>query len=132
MGAQRPASSEVFKEIASAIGGRAARKLVEKMGGQRIKVPRQIGPDHEIAKAIGEKAATDLACYFHGTHLQLPALSAALRRQLVRELGHLTRREIVKRTGYCERQVYRLLAAKPDRAQGDLFGDAGDNADNDQ
>src|ERR1051325_2990285 len=112
MTAQLPTKSAAFREIASAIGRDAACRLVEKLGGSRVYVPREPGEDHELTKAIGEEAARRLGSFFHGTCLTLPTLTRAHKRRLVRELaqgGTLTRAAIARETDYTERQVYRIL-----------------------
>jgi len=122
---EQPLRSAVFGEIAAVIGRASAHRLVEALGGQRIYVAREIGPEHEVAQAIGAEAAAQLARFFHGTWLSLPV--AASRRRQVLKLGadgNLTRKTIAARTGYSERQVYNILGADRD-GQGDLF--AGDD-----
>lgn len=121
-----PARSSVFQEVASAIGRESARKLIEAFGGTALFVPKTIGPKHPIAKAIGAEAAKLLSTYFHGTELALPV--SRIRREQVKSLGgELTRQQIALKTGYSERQVYRILGNQADPSQGDLFsGESGD------
>lgn len=118
-----PARSLVFQEIASAIGRESARQLVEAFGGTELFVPRSIDVKHPIAKAIGPEAARLLSTFFHGTELQLP-VAGKRRRQVKRLAGEpgMTRQKIALSTGYCERQVYRIIGEETDDRQADLFG----------
>lgn len=128
MNAPAASPSSVYREIASAIGRTAARQLVETLGGQRFYVPRSVGPNHAIARAIGPDAAAELARYFHGTWLALP-MPASLSRNpaSVRAIAAtdpaLTRQKLAGQTGYSERQVYRIL--DDDRRQPSLFDGQG-------
>jgi hypothetical protein len=125
MNAQTPSSSSVYREIASAIGAVSARRLIEALGGQRLYIPAAIDADHEIAKAIGTEPAESLASFFHGTWMSLPMPRSIIGPRAVRELAQrepeLTRAQIALRTGYTERQVYRILGEND--PQGQLFSE---------
>lgn len=121
---QRPLRSAALREIAGAIGRADAVRLADRLGGQRIYVPRDIPADHLIAQAIGPEQARKFANFFHGMWMELPVASARRRRQRVQELGaagELTRQQIAAETGYSERQVYNILGNEQDKGQADLF-----------
>lgn len=102
--------SDVFQSLAEVIGTEAASSLCRDLGGRRIYVPAEIGSDHPIFKAVGEKNAALLAEYFHRCVLTVP--KGLQRRDQVldyRRTTTMTIREIADATSYTEANVYKIL-----------------------
>jgi hypothetical protein len=113
-----PARSVVLDEIAAAIGAEATYDLARALGGRRIYVPREIGPGHPIAVAIGGEAAALLADHFYGTDLNIPIRQgrAARVHALAAREPRLTIGQIAAEVGITERGVQKILARELDGA----------------
>ena len=61
-----------LRDLVEAVGLPAALKLVEARPGERVFVPKTIGPDHWIAVAVGAEAAARIAARLGGDHLTMP------------------------------------------------------------
>ncbi|MBM3929089.1 MAG: hypothetical protein FJ335_11635, partial [Sphingomonadales bacterium] len=75
-------SSETIDELGQLIGQPLVVKLCEALGGAKIYIPRQIGPSHPIAVAIGVKAAAIVADHYYGTQIDLPKAHARRARMI--------------------------------------------------
>ena len=110
-----PASA---RDLAGLIGLPATLRLVEKWGGtMRLYVPRNIGPDHELARVLGLEAARALSSRYDGDYLpSVPRCADALR--AARDRALLRRRAegaspaaLALEFGLTERHVWRILSA---------------------
>ena len=108
--------------IAAAIGDEAAHVLAEHFGGTTVYVPREVSENHDLCLKLGADIANKIASWYGGSRLDVPkrAHRHAVVRQLARA-GNLTRAGIARKTGYSERQIYRLLSEESDDRQPDLF-----------
>lgn len=118
----------VLIEIADVIGLRAALALVEHWGGTRLCVPHQLGPDSELAAALGEMAARKLVEVYRGEIVQVPRAAAAMRRALYLEMAReydsgKTAAQLARKHGVTERWIFYVLQRmrKTDDPQPDLF-----------
>lgn len=117
-------------DIIRAIGLGAAMKLVERFGGVRIylPLPQNIGPENEVAAAIGVEAARKLAALWAQERPSIPLARRHLRTivkdEIRREKGTLTVPELARKFETTERNIYRYLAEadeEPSSAQRSLF-----------
>ena len=68
----RRAGDDAFAELATAIGGEAARSLADRFGGTTLYVPRAIGDHHPIRAALDRLAADRLAAWAGGGSIAIP------------------------------------------------------------
>ena len=84
----RPRSNtDVFGELLPLIGEDALFKLLQQWGGQRIGVPRRVGPDTRLALVIGAENAAKMAREYGGGKIGLP-LAKPWRCLMMRRAGH--------------------------------------------
>ncbi|MCW3835994.1 hypothetical protein ACFQ1E_08080 [Sphingomonas canadensis] len=128
MNVHRPANErrELLDEIAAVIGQANVDKLIERLGGSKVYVPKLMPANHEIAVVIGLRAATRLSEYFHLRYLDLPKAHARRQRALDAALNPpdgMTLAQIALAYDYTERHLYRMIAAARTAGdQLDLFG----------
>ncbi|CAN5550016.1 hypothetical protein BH09PSE4_BH09PSE4_21210 [soil metagenome] len=123
------AASDLQDELAQVIGQGAVTRLIERLGGTRTYVPRTIHAHHQIAEAIGLKAAALLAEYFHARTLDLPKAHARRQRALETALNRpegVTLKQVALDFDYTERMIYKMIEAHKaanaaDADQLDLF-----------
>ncbi len=128
--------------IAQVIGLPATLALVEHYAGQRLTPPKS-GPEYAaLAEVIGEAAADKLAAHFRRGQVDIPkcedAIRAVVHNALRDDFDALTQgaerlsarravTELVRRYGYVDRHIWRLLkqsdagGAVVDSAQAELF-----------
>ncbi|MBF0357530.1 MAG: hypothetical protein HQL70_02910 [Magnetococcales bacterium] len=107
-----PASMIEIKEI---VGLQGAMTLLEKCGGTRIFIPRNLKIQHKLTTLLGFEAAKKMSAYFGGETLTIVRGSIAAKK--------LRNQEIVSRYGcgervqelallfeLTERQIYSILA----------------------
>lgn len=70
---EAPAKNDLLLDLSSQIGYQETIELLRAWGGRRLWVPKAMAPDHPIALAIGVTAAGQLAYFYGGTMLELPA-----------------------------------------------------------
>ncbi len=113
--------ADTLATLAGLVGADAAAAIGRAFAGRRLYIPQTPGANHPITAVAGQIAADALAKAYGGTHIDLPIAQAKHAEVADLAAANLTRREIVERTRYSERHVYRLLA-KADRPAGpDLF-----------
>ena len=118
-------ASPLQTEVAAVIGDEAAARLAAAFCGRDVYVPRDPGPDHPVALAIGIDKARLLGEYFFATKLSFPVGPA--KRQAIRALRAqgLDNREIARRLWVTDRFV-RMVVAESADAEADwnagLFG----------
>lgn len=100
-----------FDMIVELIGVEKAAALSLALGGRRIYVPRNPGPHHPLAAAIGEEAAQAVAAEFPSHRLDIP-LTAGKRKMIVslRNDQRLSIARIAQELRCTERHVYQVLA----------------------
>ncbi len=112
-------------ELETLIGEEAFVRLAEAFGGTRLSVPRKLGRDHPIAKAIGLDAARRLVERYAPDVIRVP-LAREQRARHYRALG-LSHAKIAKALGITEPAVNKLFARlrdqAADKAQLALFGE---------
>jgi DNA-binding transcriptional regulator LsrR (DeoR family) len=101
-------------ELQLLIGEAAFVRLAEAFGGTRLFVPVKMTADHEIAKAIGVKAARQLSDRLAPDYLAVP-LARDLRARHYRGQG-MSNAMIARRFGITERAVERMFARSPVQA----------------
>ena len=118
-------------ELVPIIGLPKTLALVENFGGiSNLYIPKQMTPDHPIAKAIGYDAAAALSERYHGDVLKhVPLCRDGLR--ALRDVEILSRRQagelpkdICRDYGMTERGIWKVLARMATRAdnhQIDMF-----------
>lgn len=65
-------SDRLGHELLALLGNTAFVAFTEAFGGQRLYVPKSIGPDHDITRAIGETAARKLSARYCPAVLRIP------------------------------------------------------------
>lgn len=70
--------SRVLQELVDQIGYGATIDLLRAWGGRRLRVPLEPGEEHPITFTIGHRAAQDLAAFYGGSEIDLPAERNAL------------------------------------------------------
>jgi DNA-binding transcriptional regulator LsrR (DeoR family) len=111
-------------ELETLIGEEALVRLAEAFGGTRLYVPVNIPSNHEIVRAIGEKAAQKLSERLAPDYIRVP-LAREQRARQYRAAGR-TNPQIARALGITETGVDKLFARVKKRdAQEDqpsLFG----------
>ena len=108
-------------------GWAATQKLVQRYGGVRLYVPKDIRPDHPLVELLGWEAAAALSAAFGGQdHFDIPmaraAIIAARNAQILADNGTLSQRTQALKYGLTERQIRNILSGVPeDDGQADLF-----------
>lgn len=115
-----------FDEIAGCIGMEDALRLVEIWGGTRRYIPMNVAADHDLAKKFGKDRAQEIADALGHGYIDVPALRAQTRRQLVRQLTarRLTVVDIAAQLNLTEQRVYQIRRELNDddlSRQTDLF-----------
>jgi hypothetical protein len=101
-------------ELIGLLGEAAFVALTERFGGTRLHVPRSIGPEHELAQALGQEAADRLARSYTSATLRIP-LARELRARHYRAQG-LSNAQIARKLGITETGVdklFRRMASPP-------------------
>jgi hypothetical protein len=94
-------------------------RLLMHWGGLPVYVPREIDPDHQIARIAGPQVAQALSRLFGGERIMIP-IGASFRRERLRrkvaelKAAGLNHCEIARRLGLHLRQVQRLTQAHHD------------------
>ncbi len=108
-------------EIVRLIGEQAALHLVEAFSGTRIYLPHpsRVNPDGPVARALGLEAAIRLSSEWPQCEIEIPKSDKLLRRERDRRIkaepATMLIRDIARKYGLTERQVYRIRAsADPD------------------
>jgi hypothetical protein len=119
------AGAESFEALVQLLGQGDALVLCREFGGQRVRIPKKVAQDHELAKRIGLQAAERMAEEFGGIALDVPlgrAVTSRRRAQVVATSPH-SANEIARALGITQRHVRRIRAkirAADDR-QIDMF-----------
>lgn len=107
---------ESLREIVALIGLPATLQLVERFGGLiALYVPTEIGPEHQIAIAIGISAARKLAAHYGGDCVRnIPRCAAGLRRIRnddirARRAAGVSAARLALSFGLTERQIWSIL-----------------------
>lgn len=112
--ARRPkgvARQELEDELEQVIGRVAVTRLIEKFGGTRVYVPRTMTVHHDLAEALGMKAAAMLSREYPLEWIELPKPHRRRKRALDAALsGEMTVREVALSFDYTERMIYKMLA----------------------
>lgn len=128
----------VLSDIALIAGEDAARKVAGAVGGTRVYIPPAPGPDHWLAKLIGQDEALRIADHFTGgfggIRIDIPLADTGFMAKAQAQCdalilaGHHSERDIARACGYTIRTVRRRRAALTssgvrirDRRQRDLF-----------
>lgn len=109
--------------IVAVIGADATLRLVEQLGGVRVKLSNKAGPTSMLVLAIGSDAQQKLAREFGaGSSLNVP-LCKPWRVKVLRLRDGLSYSDIARELGMVESTVYRYLnAAGLTDVQGRLLG----------
>lgn len=99
-------------ELEALIGKEAFLRLAEAFGGTRLYVPISLGEDHEIARAIGTKAAQAMVDRLAPDVISVP-LAREQRAMHYRAIGR-SNAQIARKLGITERGVERLFRRRPD------------------
>lgn len=112
---------ESLRDVVELIGLAATLKLVEHYGGLiALYVPRELEPDHHLARAIGISAARKLASRYGGDQVRsIPMCVGGLRRLRDAEIRRRVAEgeapaTLVREFGVTERHIWRILAKAPD------------------
>lgn len=114
-----------LREIAELIGLPATLRLVEHYGGViALYIPREIEPDHHLARALGVTAARKLASHYGTDSLRnIPRCVRGLRRlrdteiRACRAAGE-SPPALALKFGLTERQIWTILAEGREGADG--------------
>lgn len=117
----------LFPQVAAAIGIEAATGLSRVLGGRRVYIPREAGPDHPLVQGAGAVAAAIICDMLSGRFIDVPLTPG--KRARILELSRAGRRraDVASIVGCSERHVYQVLSEAQDTGaqdddQGDLFG----------
>jgi len=112
MRADREEEEEVapFETIRQLIGDELATRLSLAFGGRRLYVPRQPGPHHPIAVAIGLAAALVIAREFGSARLDIPVTAGKRARIKTLLASKVSISEIARALHCTERHVYYVQA----------------------
>lgn len=99
------------EQLAETIGPEAYQQLLEALGGRRLHVPAQAGPNHYLVATIGQDAANKLCAAFDNDRIDLP-LGERKRALILQALARKTPIVTIAKTYYVtERYVYKVQAA---------------------
>ena len=101
----RPTSE--IAPLVGLLGDAAVLALLEAYAGIRIQIPHSVSERSSLARAIGVKAARQMAAEFGGNKLSVP-LAKRWRTLHLRAAG-LSYSEIARRVGCTESAVWRVL-----------------------
>ncbi|MBE0695185.1 MAG: helix-turn-helix domain-containing protein [Aquamicrobium sp.] len=127
MSRRRSQLPEVLAELVEVAGSDAAWALVRARGGTTVYLPREVGADHWLVKAVGEEASVIICRHFSthqsGAYLTIP--TARLCQQRLRLIKALedgaSAAEAALVSGMHERSAYRTRKRLKDDKQGNLF-----------
>lgn len=105
---------ESLSALAEMIGLSLSLALVKHYGGITLEVPKKIGDNHYLTKALGKKDALRFCEFYGGDRLYVPKVANALRRMRNRKIIQdytegLTIKELVRKYRLCDRQVWNVL-----------------------
>jgi hypothetical protein len=124
---------QVLADIAMIAGEEAARRLAGAVGGTRVYIPPQPGPDHWLSKLVGIEAARKIADHFTAgvgpLRIDIPLgdtgfIASQQARIDAMIVAGRSERDIALACGYTGRGVRKRkarLAALRDSRQGNLF-----------
>lgn len=101
-------SERLTESLKALLGVDALVALAERFGGRRLYIPQTIGPEHEIAAAIGTEEAAKLSRRYSLAYIRVP-LARDLRARHYRARG-LSNGEICSKLGITETGVDKLFA----------------------
>lgn len=102
---------ESLTEIAEIIGLPSTLTLVEKWGGTRIFIPRQVAAQHKLANLLGFEQARKMSRHFGGETLTIARAANVIR--------SIRNREITRR--YDEGEGVRLLAVEHNLTERQIY-----------
>ncbi|WP_146010355.1 hypothetical protein [Acidimangrovimonas sediminis] len=96
--------------MADALGVKLVLELMQAFGGRELWIPKSAGPDHELAKVLGEEPANALCKFIGNTAIYIPHGKAG---QVLRNVHELEARglkkgQIARELGISQRHVRRL------------------------
>ena len=106
-----------WEELRELLGEEAARRVVERFGGEQVTVPRAAHPDHRLASAIGDRRLfEEMSWRWGGCKIYVPEMASALRairneRIRERKARGASNREIAREEGLSVRQVRNIVLA---------------------
>lgn len=130
---------EILREIAAVAGLEAAMKILDEYGGVRLKIPRTVGPQHQLVKCVGLVAAQKICDHFAVNDADgrpignfqalIPLAGTGVSGRAKRRLAKLLEsgtgvRKAARLTGLHERTAWRTKAKlqhSGDADQADLF-----------
>lgn len=110
---------DTLAQVAEVIQLPATLRLVEHFGGSRVYVPMKASQGHPLIRLIGASRASALCARFGGQHINVAHLVHRQLRTRDEEIQRgrasgLSARELARRFGISERQVYRALHRQPE------------------
>lgn len=104
-----------LREIGEALGMEAALAMLDKFAGIRLFIPKRIGTEHLLTKALGQEVAQHLSREFGGETLSIPRAARARRQVRNREIirrydGGESVRTLAGVYKLTERQLYTILS----------------------
>ena len=117
--------AESFEALVQLLGQGDALVLCREYGGQRVRIPKKISAEHDIARRIGLQAASRMVEEFGGIALDVPFgrhINSRRRTQVVMSSSN-SANVIAKALGITQRHVRRIrrkIREAEDR-QSDLF-----------
>lgn len=124
-----PRKSELLDELTTRIGYGETIELLRGWGGRRLQIPKEVTGDHPIALSVGLAAAQQLAYWYGGTELELPAERNAMIETrnacVLRDLDHEATSVVAIRYGLSRRHV-RYIRQKDEETKAALKRRASD------
>lgn len=107
----------VLREFVEVSSLRATLLIVEVYGGTRLNVPKELEPDHPLARLVGLQEARQIARRFGGDRplvpKALPALRAVRDSQIKANPEGLSVPELARKHGLGERWIY-MIRGEPE------------------
>jgi hypothetical protein len=100
----------LIQELVDCIGEDAVVRLVLRLGGLRVRVPKTATPDHHLTLVVGPEAAHSLARVFGGEQIEIPQAAGWRAEMVRRRIAELSRQglgtgAIARRLGMTQRGV---------------------------
>lgn len=105
---------KIIRDVATVIGTKGAKKLMETYGGVRIFIPKKMSNQHKLAVMLGPNLAKKMSMHFGGESIQVPKGAAVTRgirnHEIVNLYGKGTRVcDLAMDFALTERQIYTIL-----------------------
>jgi len=107
--------SSLLKDLVRIIGYDDALALLNRLGGQRVYIRKEIEGDHIIAQTIGSDSANKLALIYGGDSMEIPVAKALTKAKTWADIRSrhnegATLEQLVEEFGFYKRKIRHILA----------------------